>query len=49
MTITLQLPIVPEKPEWNLNGQAIPLTLPLTDPVSKISLSPTSFHPSLIF
>ena len=33
VTITVQLPIVPEKPEWNLNGQAIPLTLPITDPV----------------
>ncbi|CAF4787825.1 unnamed protein product, partial [Rotaria magnacalcarata] len=32
VTITIQLPIVPEKPEWNLNGQAVPLTMPLTDP-----------------
>ncbi|CAF3094846.1 unnamed protein product [Rotaria socialis] len=36
VTITVQLPIVPEKPEWNLNGQAIPLTMPLTDPISVI-------------
>jgi splicing factor 3A subunit 1 len=36
ITITVQLPIVPEKPEWNLNGQAIPLTMPLTDPISVI-------------
>jgi splicing factor 3A subunit 1 len=36
VTITVQLPIVPEKPEWNLNGQAIPLTLPITDPISVI-------------
>ncbi|CAF0939678.1 unnamed protein product [Adineta ricciae] len=36
VTITIQLPIVPEKPEWNLNGQAIPLTLPITDPISVI-------------
>lgn len=34
--ITVQLPIAPEKPEWNLNGQAIPLTLPITDPISVI-------------
>jgi len=38
VTITVQLPIVPEKPEWNLNGQAIPLTLPLTDPISVIKI-----------
>ncbi|CAF4409699.1 unnamed protein product, partial [Rotaria magnacalcarata] len=36
VTITIQLPIVPEKPEWNLNGQAVPLTMPLTDPISVI-------------
>ncbi|CAF0930259.1 unnamed protein product [Adineta steineri] len=36
VTITIQLPIVPEKPEWNLNGQAIPLTLPITDPITVI-------------
>ncbi|CAF1083321.1 unnamed protein product [Rotaria sordida] len=36
VTITVQLPIVPEKPEWNLNGQAIPLTLPIADPISVI-------------
>ncbi|UJR14059.1 hypothetical protein I4U23_001056 [Adineta vaga] len=36
VTITIQLPIVPEKPEWNLNGQALPLTLPITDPISVI-------------
>jgi len=29
-------PQLSEKPEWNLNGQAIPLTLPITDPISVI-------------
>lgn len=29
----IQLPNVPEKPEWQLRGQTLSLTLPLTDPV----------------
>ena len=32
----VQLPVVPEKPEWNLNGQTITLVLPLTETVRSI-------------
>lgn len=32
----VQCPIVPEKPEWNLNGQSITLTMPLTETVVSI-------------
>ena len=37
VTITVQLPVVGDKPEWNLNGQAIPLTMPITDPVRSLT------------
>ncbi|CAF1069643.1 unnamed protein product, partial [Didymodactylos carnosus] len=36
VTFTVQLPVIPEKSEWNLNGQAVPLTLPVTDTISVI-------------
>ncbi|CAF0750721.1 unnamed protein product [Didymodactylos carnosus] len=36
VTFTVQLPVVTEKSEWNLNGQAIPMTLPVTDTISLI-------------
>ncbi len=29
----ISVPNVPEKPEWNLNGQVISLTMPLTETV----------------
>ncbi|RMZ93061.1 Splicing factor 3A subunit [Brachionus plicatilis] len=32
----VQCPIVAEKPEWNLNGQSISLTMALTEPVVSI-------------
>lgn len=32
----VQLPHVPDKPEWNLNGQTISLVLPLTETVATI-------------
>jgi len=32
----VQIPNVPDKPEWNLKGQLIPFTMPLTDTVSVI-------------
>ena len=30
---SVQIPHVPDKPEWNLNGQLIPFTMPLTETV----------------
>lgn len=32
----VQIPNVPDKPEWNLKGQLIPFTMPLTETVSAI-------------
>lgn len=32
----VQCPVVSEKPEWNLNGQSISLTMPLTETVTSI-------------
>ena len=32
----VQIPVVPEKPEWNLNGQLIPFSMHLTESVIKI-------------
>lgn len=32
----VQCPVVAEKPEWNLNGQSIALTMPLTETVAAI-------------
>lgn len=36
VTFYVHLPLVPEKPEWNLNGQLISLVLPLTETVSQL-------------
>ena len=36
VTFTVQVPKVPDKSEWKLNGQTVNLTLPLTDNVSVI-------------
>jgi splicing factor 3A subunit 1 len=36
VTFTVQVPYVSDKPEWNLNGQGIQLTLPYTELVSTI-------------
>ena len=36
VTFSIQVPIVSEKPEWNLNGQLLKLTMPLTEQVSSI-------------
>ena len=33
ITFSVQVPVVTDKPEWNLNGQIISLTLPLTETV----------------
>lgn len=33
VTFFISLPVVPDKPEWNLNGQTITLSLPLTETV----------------
>jgi splicing factor 3A subunit 1 len=32
----VQCPVVADKPEWNLNGQSIPMTMPLTETVQSI-------------
>ena len=34
MTFKVQIPSVPDKPELNLKGQVLSVTLPITDPVS---------------
>jgi len=36
VTFKVQVPVVPDKPEWKLNGQQLTITLPITDPVSFI-------------
>ncbi|XP_015795989.1 splicing factor 3A subunit 1 [Tetranychus urticae] len=36
VTFQVKVPEVPDKPEWNLQGQTVNLTLPLTDMVSVI-------------
>ena len=33
VSFNVQIPNVPEKPEWNLNGQLIPFSMPLTETV----------------
>ena len=33
VTFNVQVPNISDKPEWQCSGQAIPLTLPLTDTV----------------
>ena len=35
MTVKVMVPSVSDKPEWNLNGQTLEFTLPLTDTVSR--------------
>ena len=36
MTFKVQIPNVPDKPELNLKGQVLSVTLPITDPVSSV-------------
>lgn len=36
ITVSISVPSVPDKPEWNLNGQTIQLSLPLTESVNTI-------------
>ena len=36
ISFSVQIPNVPEKPEWNLNGQLIPFTMPLTETIATI-------------
>ena len=34
VTFKVQVPAMPDKPEWKLLGQQLTITLPITDPVS---------------
>jgi splicing factor 3A subunit 1 len=36
VTFRVQVPNLPDRPEWKMNGQLITMTLPITDPVSVI-------------
>lgn len=36
VNFSVQVPNVPDKPEWNLKGQLIPFTMPLTETISAI-------------
>ena len=36
VTFTVQVPSVGDKPEWNLNGQTLQITLPLTETIATI-------------
>ena len=38
VTFKVQAPSVPDRPEWKLAGQIISITLPVTDPVSQLSV-----------
>jgi hypothetical protein len=44
----VQIKDASEKPEWNLDGQAIPLTLPITDP-PRIFLSSSFYSYDFLF
>ncbi len=39
VSFNVQIPNVPEKPEWNLNGQLIPFSMPLTEMVTVFDIS----------
>ena len=39
VTFRVLVPNMPEHQEWKLKGQMLPVTLPITDPVSSLSLS----------
>lgn len=36
VTFRVQVPNLPERPEWKMSGQLITMTLPITDPVSPL-------------
>ena len=37
----VQVPAMPDKPEWRLNGQQLTITLPITDPEARFAKSRT--------